>query len=469
MKKIISKLRNIWSNKWVKFSVVSLVYVLWFVVWTRNLWWLLGVAVIYDIYISRCIDRLGLDRYRAYKKTHKGFRKTMEWVEALLFAVVVVVPLKIYFFGMYVIPSSSMEQTLLVGDYIFVSKLDYGPKMPNTPISFPFVQNTLPFCKTAPSYVDWIQWPYKRLAGRGAVDNDDVVVFNFPEGDTVALGTITVPDEYGRAITTDVSTTSYYELVRSLGRERVYDELKVLYRPVDKRENYIKRCVAVAGDTIRVIDGEVWINGKRQREIPGVQYMYMVHVAAPIGNKAFERLGINTEEVGYNSEGRFYTMPLTAEGAEQMKGLPEVTEVVRYVSRIPNESIFPHDPERYPWTEDVFGPLWVPQAGATVPLTVENLPLYERIIRNYEGNSLSVDYADGTIYINGAPAVDYTFKMNYYFMMGDNRHNSADSRFWGFVPEDHVEGKASFVWLSITPGKNIFTGIRWNRMFRGIR
>ena len=271
MKQVIEKIRSVWANKWVKFSVVSLLYILWFVVWTRNLWWLLGVAVIYDLYISRYIDRLWLNRYRAYKKEHKLFRKTMEWVEALLFAVVVVVPLKIYFFGMYVIPSSSMEQTLLTGDYIFVSKLHYGPKMPNTPISFPFVQNTLPLTKTTPSFVDWIQWPYKRLAGRDVVRNDDVVVFNFPEGDTVALGTIQIPNEYGQPIPMDVSTSSYYELVRSLGRERVYKDLKVVYRPVDKRENYIKRCVAVAGDTLQVVDGNVYVNGQPQKEVTGVQ------------------------------------------------------------------------------------------------------------------------------------------------------------------------------------------------------
>lgn len=468
MKKVIEKLREIWGNKWVKFSVVSLIYILWFVIWTRNLWWLLGVIVIYDIYISKFINRIWLDRYRAYKKNHKGFRKAMEWVEALLFAVVVVVPLKIYFFGMYVIPSSSMEQTLLVGDYIFVNKVHYGPKMPNTPISFPFVQNTLPLTKTTPSYVDWVQWPYKRLTGRDVVKNDDVVVFNFPEGDTVALGTITVPDEYGRAMETDVSTTSYYELLRSLGRERVYKELEVKYRPVDKRENYIKRCVAVAGDTLQVIDGNVYINGNAQKEIPGVQYIYMVNVTAPIGMKAFERLGINQKEINYNPEAGRYTMPLTAEGVELITSLPEVTDVIRFVSRVPSAAIFPHDPEQYPWTEDIFGPLWVPQAGITVSLTLENLPLYERIIRNYEGNTLSVNHADSTIYVNGIPSKDYTFKMDYYFMMGDNRHNSADSRFWGFVPVDHIEGKASFVWLSITPGKNILTGIRWGRMFRGI-
>lgn len=467
--KAIEKVREIWGNRWVKFSVASAVYVLWFVIWTRNLWWLLGVAVIYDIYIGKRMDRLFLDRYRRCKANNRRFRKAAEWVEALLFATVVVVPLKIYFFGMYVIPSSSMEHTLLTGDYIFVSKVRYGPKMPNTPLSFPFVQNTLPFTAHTPSYIDWIESPYKRLKGWDRVRNNDVVVFNFPEGDTVALGMLTVTDEYGRTVSSDVSTTNYYELVRSLGRKRVHEELDVRYRPVDKRENYIKRCIAVAGDTVQIADGEVFVDGEQMTDdLPGVQHLYLVKVDAPIGNRTFERLGINAEEVDYNPQTQRYTMPLTAEGAERIGGLPEVVQITRYINRLPNESIFPHDPVRYPWTEDNFGPLWIPQAGATVPLTTDNLPLYERIIRNYEGNDLRVDEAEGVIYINDSLATSYTFRMNYYFMMGDNRHNSADSRFWGFVPEDHIEGRASFVWLSVTPGKNIFNGIRWNRMFHKI-
>lgn len=467
----MSELRQkIWGNRWVRFGVVSVLYILWFVVWTRNLWWLLGVVVIYDIYIGKRMDRLFLNRYRDFKANHARFRKTAEWVEALLFAIVVVVPLKLYFFGMYVIPSSSMEHTLLTGDYIFVSKVHYGPKMPNTPISFPFVQNIMPFTKTVSSYVDWFESPYKRLRGFDTVRNHDVVVFNFPEGDTVALGTLDVTDEYGRTIETDVSTTDYYELVRAMGRDEVYGRLKVVYRPVDKRENYIKRCIAVAGQTVQIKEGRVFVNGRSSRDdIPGLQYLYLVNVSGPIGrNKTFERLEINEEEVGYNPEAKRYTMPLTERGVKQIKKLPEVKQVMRYINRVPNESIFPHDPRRYPWTEDNFGPLWVPRRGATVELTEENLPLYERIIRNYEGNRLRVDESNGNIYINDSLATDYTFRMNYYFMMGDNRHNSADSRFWGFVPEDHIEGKASFVWLSIAPGKNLFNGIRWNRMFRKI-
>jgi signal peptidase I len=247
------------------------------------------------------------------------------------------------------------------------------------------------------------------------------------------------------------------------------EELKVRYRPVDKRDNYIKRCVAVAGDRVQVIDGELFVNGARQKEIPGVQYIYLVNVTGPIGNRVFERLGINAEEVGYNAEAGRYTMPLTEEASEAIRKLPEVKQVTRYINRLPNEAIFPHDTELYPWTEDIFGPLQVPRAGQTVALTRETLPLYERVIRNYERNTLRVDEEKGEIYVNDSLVTDYTFKMNYYFMMGDNRHNSADSRFWGFVPEDHVEGRASFIWLSVTPGKNIFNGIRWDRMFLEIK
>ncbi len=428
----------------IKFWIASLVYVLWFVIWTRNPWFLIGVPVIYDLYISHLINLWFLDDYRAYKKNHSGFRKTMEWIESLLYAVAVVIPLKIYFFGMYVIPSSSMEQSLLIGDYIYVNKLAYGPKMPNTPISFPFVQNTMPFTKETRSFVDWIEWPYKRLAGFGSVERGDVVVFNFPEGDTVAL---------------KEPMASYYDLLRYEGREELYRTSKVIYRPVDKRETYIKRCVAIAGDTVQIIEGDLYINGAMQQLPEGAQYVYSVHSAQPLAARVFEKLGVNRDEVNFSQPDR-YDMPLTAKGVELL-GQMEGVQLVRYVGRMPDENIFPHDPILYPWSVDNFGPLWVPEKGTTIVLTIDNLPVYERIIRNYEGNTLEV--RDGVIYVNGTPADRYTFRMNYYFMMGDNRHNSADSRYWGFVPEDHIEGKASFIWFS----KN--GGIRWNRIFKGIR
>ncbi len=443
------QLISLWKNRWIRLVVVSVVYILWFVVWTRNPWWLIGLPFIFDHYVTRYLDRLVLDRYRAYKERHPAFRKGIDWVESLLYAVVVVLPLKTYFFGMYVIPSPSMETTLMTGDYIFVSKLPYGPKMPNTPISFPFVQNTMPLTRDTPSFVDWIEWPYKRLRGTDQVRRGDVVVFNFPEGDTVALAN---------------PTGNYYEWVRSEGRQQVAAQSEIIYRPVDKRENYIKRCMALPGDTLQVVEGRVVVNGVEEPEIAGRQYIYVVSVSEPFSSKILERLGISRENVSY-LDGR-YTLPLTDKGVEQLRSLPQVTEIIRYTGLVPGDEIFPHQPLDYPWSVDSFGPLWIPRAGATVQLTPANLPLYQRIIKNYEGNTLETQ--GDTILINGEPATSYTFRMNYYFMMGDNRHNSADSRYWGFVPEDHIEGKATLIWFSLTPEKNIFNGIRWDRIFNRI-
>lgn len=423
----MNKLKEIWTSKKVRFWVVSIIYVLWFVVWTQNLLWLLGVAVIYDYYFSRYIDKIYLNKYRAYKANHKSMKWVLEWCEALLYAVVVVVPLKLYFFGMYVIPSSSMEQTLLVGDYLMVDRVAYGPKMPNTPISFPFVQHTMPFTDDTPSFVDWFHFDYKRLWGYSEVKNMDVVVFNFPAGDTVAL---------------KWPASTYYDLVRIYGYESVWQNSKIMYRPVDKRENYIKRCVAVAGDSLYFANQTIYINGDAVQSPDGVQYDYAV-----------EQNGLPPYVATMTAAQK---VALDASGAIVMRAMYEIEP----------DAMFPHREDLYPWTKDNFGPIWIPKKGVKIDLTMDNLPLYDRIIKNYEGNSLSV--SDSTIYVNGAVATSYTFKMDYYFMMGDNRDNSADSRYWGFVPEDHIEGRASFVWLSITPGESIFTGIRWARMFKGI-
>ena len=449
----MKKLKEIWANRKVRFTVVSILYVLWFVLWTQNLWWLLGLVVIYDYYFTRYIDKIYLNKYRAFKAKHRSAKMVLGWVEDLLYALVVVIPLKLYFFGMYVIPSSSMEHTLLIGDYIFVNRLHYGPKMPNTPLSFPFVQHTLPLTEDTPSWLDWIRYDYKRLWGYSTVKNDDVVVFNFPAGDTVALFQ---------------PNRTYYDLIREQGREAIYNQSKVIYRPVDKRENYIKRCVAIAGDSLQIKEGIVYINGKQQKDIPGIQYMYVVSTnGRQLGTMLFDEMGINTDDVQFNPNYNVYYIPLTEEMREKMTKVSEVTGVERYINyNKTSDAAFPHRPGLYPWNEDFYGPLWIPKAGVTITIDATNLPLYERIIKNYELNDLRMD--GETIFINGKPTTEYTFKMDYYFMMGDNRHNSLDSRFWGFVPIDHVEGIASFIWLSITPGKSTFNGIRFNRIFNEI-
>lgn len=443
-------MKEILTNKWFKFGVVAVIYLLW-VIWLKNYWWLAGLAVIFDIYITQKVH------WAFWKKKNppNGRQtKVVEWIDAIIFAVIAASFIRMFFIEAYTIPTSSMEKSLLVGDYLFVSKTAYGPKTPNTPLSFPFVHNTLPL-STRKSYVEWIKKPYKRMAGWGRIKNDDVVVFHFPEGDTVAF---------------NVQNQSYYQLVRSYGRDRLWsDEAnfgKILARPVDKRENYIKRCVAIPGDELEIREGTLLVNGKPQQSRNGFQYNYMVTTTSFINPKALDRLGIaNADRQEYNS--LQYILPLTDAMVSELKGFTNVTEVKKLLDEPGrwDPNIFPAD-SRFPWNVDNFGPLKVPAKGATVQLTLDNLPLYQRIIAIYENNALEVK--DSSIVINGQPATSYTFKMDYYWMMGDNRHNSADSRYWGFVPEDHVVGKASFIWLSLDKDKKFFSKVRLNRLFRGI-
>ncbi len=449
-----------WKSRWVKFATVALLYTLWFVVWTGNLWLLLGLPVIYDVYISKYMYRWVWSRHKARKAASKGYKKTAEWVEAILFATVAATLIRIFFFEMYVIPSPSMEKTLLVGDYLCVSKVAYGPKMPNTPLSFPFVHHTMPFSQTKKSFSEAIQWPYHRLKGFGHPQHNDVVVFNFPAGDTVVL---------------ENQQISYYDILREFqdaygdkrGREMLQQQYTIITRPVDKQENYIKRLIGMPGDTIRIEHSVVTVNGEEPAPIPGLQFMYYVRTnGSPISAQTFENLGVSPDDIMYNNVNQTYCIPLTEAMLEKVGKFKNVLSVHKEEATGPSPAIFPHDPQ-YAWNEDNFGPLWVPRKGATVALTLENLPLYRRVIDTYEDNDLEV--RDGVIYINGQPADSYTFRMDYYFMMGDNRHNSADSRYWGFVPEDHIVGKASFVWLSLDKNKSFPSNIRWRKMFKSIK
>ena len=278
----------------------------------------------------------------------------------------------------------------------------------------------------------------------------------FPEGDTVAL---------------KVQDRSYYEMVRTYGRERVRTDKQtfgdIISRPVDKRENYIKRCIAIPGDSLKIVKGQVFVNGKAQKEIPGIQFKYLITISGNALNaSALEKLDISLADI--EGSGSRYIMSLTEEQFKKMDGLKFIQskERISWPESDSDPNIFPSDP-KFSWNLDNFGPIWVPKKGVTINLTTENLPLYKRIIDTYEENDLEVK--DNTIYINGAPASSYTFKMDYYWMMGDNRYNSADSRYWGFVPEDHVVGKASFVWLSLDKNKNFFSKIRWSRIFMVVK
>jgi len=437
------------TNKWFKFTLVGSIYLLW-VVWIESYFWLICLTVIFDIYISKKIHWA----FWKKKNTRDGKQtKVVEWVDAIIFAVIAATFIRMFFIEAYTIPTSSMEKSMLIGDYLFVSKMSYGPKLPNTPLSFPFVHHTMPFSKNQKSYVEWIQNPYKRIAGFGKVKNNDVVVFNFPEGDTVALK---FPDQ------------SYYSLAKNYGRKRVWQDKEtfgeIISRPVDKRENYVKRCVGTPGDIVELKDGMLYVNGSIPKHFAGMQYNYLVTTdGTAINKRTLDQLNIAEADrnVASNSQ---YLFPLSDENVEKIKAIKNVKSVQK--TNIPagtrDSQMFPFS-DRYQWNVDNYGPLKIPSKGQTVKLNLDNLPLYQRIISLYEANDLKVK--DSTIYINGSATDSYTFKMDYYWMMGDNRHRSADSRYWGFVPEDHIVGKAVFIWLSMDKDQPFYNKIRWSRLF----
>jgi signal peptidase I len=397
-----------------------------------------------------------------------------QWGDAILFAVIVATAFRTFTFEAFTIPTESMEKSLLVGDYLFVSKLSYGPRLPMTPVTFPFTHHTLPLTKHTPSFTNWFELPYMRLPGFGKPQRGDAVVFNFPEGDTVVA---------------NYQNMSYYQLVRMCGRKNLLERERVVFtmpdgrqgsaptggiliRPVDKQENYIKRCVGVAGDTIEVIDGLVHVNGQPEPLVATGQYAYDFKLKDAFNKRMLkEQYDVTYTDVA--EEAGAANMPLTQANAEALKKFGNVISMTREDKPKGTYGakdfwpIFPNDP-RYDWSEDNFGPVWVPKAGATVHLTDLNLPLYRRAIAVYEHNDLQVK--DGQIWINGKQTDSYTFKQDYYWMMGDNRHRSQDARFWGFVPFDHVVGKAVLVWLTADPEKGGFpAGIRWKRLFTRVR
>ncbi|MBD77654.1 MAG: signal peptidase I [Crocinitomicaceae bacterium] len=441
----------------------------------------------YDTYMSFFLPFIYLPmlgsqkelKFVGYDDQKKKAGMVVEWRDAIIFAVVAASIIRTYIFEAYTIPTPSMEKSLLVGDYLFVSKMAYGPKTPQTPLAIPFVHHTIPFFNVK-SYTEWVSLPMLRLPGFGNVERNDVVVFNFPAGDTVILEhqnrsyaeiVREIALEYkmrdaqsGKKVRPD----GYYDAV---GRDHVWDNMNVVIRPVDKRENYVKRCIAVPGDVITIEDGILKIDDENAFVPPEMQYNYYVSTNGSLSHKKMkEEYGISRSELRKVGQENAYVIPLTSAIKDQMKGFKTVTDLKPNFQEGGRPDTTHHNfpnSKYFRWTRDNFGPLLVPEKGMTVELSITELPKYERVIRAYEGNELKV--VDDKIFINGEEATSYTFKMNYYFMMGDNRHNSLDSRFWGFVPEDHVVGKASFIWFSADPELGYTEGkIRWNRIFSWI-
>lgn len=509
IKEILNVAKGYITNKWVLFSLVSLMIAL-FAVW-YGAWWSIFITIplVYDYYISKYIasyHKKMCSKYAWWRiawavwcalvfalivgvliymlifrwnssnvvlyiviaavfayalweeisNNGKVYEWLYSWVHAIIFATVVATLIQLYWFQMFVIPTGSMESTLLAGDYILVNKVTYGPRVPMTPLSFPFVHNTMPLNDTKPSFSEAWTRSYRRLAGTGQVERGDVVVFNYPEGDTVVL-------EY--------PAISYYELLANgndiLGikgkteaerRRSISEQYTIAVRPMDKKENYIKRCVGMPGDSLEVVDGVVYTNDVKEMWVPKRQFTYRDESGASIN-----------PGICYDEFGRSVTMamPVTDEEVDRYAKSNLVKAGKEYTL---SGDLIPHltTGDASTWTLDDFGPIWIPKAGATIELTPENWAMYGRCIAVYEQRSVKVERAEdgtATYYIDGKPATEYTFLMDYYFMMGDNRHQSLDSRFWGFVPEDHIVGKAMFVWFSRDPMSG---DIRWDRIFTSI-
>ncbi len=463
--------RRVTDNKpsrWVRFGIVSLIFFLW-VAWLGNWWVGLLWFLLFDIYITGYIPLTW------WKKSKSSIvRAVMSWVDAIVYALILVYFVFTFIGQNYQIPSSSLEKSLLVGDYLWVNKMAYGPRVPMTPVHFPLVQNTFPIINSK-SYLDRPQWDYKRLKGLGKVERGDIVVFNFPAGDTVA---------------TKVQNPDYYTLVKMYGKQALLDNPQtfgeVIYRPVDRRENYVKRAVGLPGDRLKITDGIISINGIVTEQPENAQFNYYFQLRdGRMDEEKWNTLGIANDDrhevpvtpedipglkmLGFtvNPDGSvpaIYVSPLTQAMVKALEENPAVAKVMKMPAP-KGEMLFP-DGISSDWTRADYGELLIPYKGMKLKMGPRAWKIYGRAIRDYEGNNDAV-FKDGKLYIDGKTQDTYTFRMDYYFMMGDNRDNSLDSRYWGFVPEDHIVGRPERVLISFDKDRSIFNGgIRWNRILK---
>lgn len=455
----IRRVKDNTKGRWIRFGIVSLIFFGW-VVWMDNYWFLLLYPLLFDIYITGYIP---FSWWRKDKRT--WVRKTMSWVDAIVYALILVFFVFAFVGQNYMIPSSSLEKTLLVGDYLVVDKITYGPRVPITPVHFPLVHNTFPVLG-CDSYLDWPENKYRRLPGLRKVEENDIVVFNFPAGDTVA--------------TKYEETSNYYDIVKQYGKERVttdkatFGEIK--YRPVDRRVNYVKRCVGLPGDTLKISDDVIYINGQPRKQPENVQFTYFVGLNQPLSKEYIDRQGITPSDVALlttdneisgslmNGSKYLYWLPLTSKMKADLESLGAKIVKASDVRKQPLELMFAEEVSQG-WTLSDWGDaqgVIIPKKGMTLPMNERNWHLYKRAIRTYEGHN-DAKFEKGKFYIDGEEAKSYTFGMDYYFMMGDNRDLSLDSRFWGFVPEDHIVGRPVLVLASFDKENG---GVRWKRLFR---
>lgn len=448
MKKIKELFAKIPRSQWIKAAVWGTLYVL-FLMWHGNWWWILLLPVILDAFLLKLIPWTW---WRKFKDTKPRLYTICSWIDAIVFALVAVYFINLYFFQNYQIPSSSLEKTLRVGDFLFVSKASYGARVPNTPLSFPLVQHTFPkWLGGGKSYIENPQWEYRRLKGWDHPKKKDIVVFNFPAGDTVCL---------------NMQNPDYYSICHQVGRKVVESRKDlfgdIVYRPVDRRENYVKRCVGEPGDTLQIINNQIYINSQVFADEPWVQYNYYVQTTGGyLPDDYLTRIGVSKDDrhlvrqqecvaLGLNPALPTYRLPLTRDMKKSLENNRNVSSVTIEPDWCGGD-VYPLV-EGNIWTRDNYGPVYIPKKGDSILLTAENYAVYKRVIEAYEHQTAKIGDT-------------YTFQMDYYWMMGDNRHNSADSRYWGFVPEDHIVGRPVFIWLSIEKDNPWGKGhIRWKRI-----